>query len=135
MIFVLVEAGKNIRSVMGNNESKSLILAKEFLGKEVEVVIDRPLGSKHPKHGFVYEVNYGYVSSVKAPDGEDLDAYYLGTDDALEKVKGIVKAVIHRLDDDDDKLVVVPENINMTDDEIEKSIEFQEKWFDHQILR
>jgi len=27
------------------------MIAKDFL--EVEIVIDRPLGSKHPKHGFV----------------------------------------------------------------------------------
>ncbi len=54
-------------------ESKSLNLAKKFLGKEVEVVFDRPLGSKHPKHGFVYEVNYGYLDGVKATDGEDRD--------------------------------------------------------------
>ena len=32
-------------------------------GKEVEVKIDRQLGTNHPKHGFVYEVNYGYFYS------------------------------------------------------------------------
>ena len=67
-------------------DSKSLALAKQFLGKEVEVVFDRPLGSKHPKHGFVYEANYGYLDGVKAPDGDDLDAYFLGTDQPLQKV-------------------------------------------------
>ena len=29
-----------------------------YLGQKVNVIIDRPLGSKHPKHGFLYEVNY-----------------------------------------------------------------------------
>jgi len=52
--------------------------AKEFLGKKVEMVIDRPLGSKHHKHGFLYEANYGYIPNTKSPDGEELDAYYLG---------------------------------------------------------
>ncbi len=37
------------------------INAKEFIGKDVEIVIDRALGTKHPKHGFIYTVNYGYV--------------------------------------------------------------------------
>ena len=101
--------------------SKSLELAKHFLGKEVEVEFDRPLGSKHPKHGFIYEVNYGYIKGIKAPDGEDLDAYYLGTEQSLEKAKGVVRAIIHRLDNDDDKLVVMSESIFMTDDEIEKN--------------
>ena len=119
---------------MENNLSKSFEIAKEFLGKEVEIIIDRPLGSKHPKHNYIYEVNYGYLPGIIAPDGEDLDAYYLGEDKAIEKAKGIVKAIIHRLDDDDDKLVVIPENINMTDEEIEKAVTFQEKWFNHEII-
>ncbi len=120
---------------METSNSKSLELAKQFLGKEVEVIFDRPLGSKHPKHGFTYEVNYGYLENVKAPDGEDLDAYYLGTNQPLQKVTGIVKAIVHRLDNDDDKLVVMPKNISMNDDEISRSVHFQEQWFKHQILR
>lgn len=115
--------------------SKSLELAKQFLGKEVEVVFDRPLGSKHPKHGFTYEVNYGYLEGVKAPDGEDLDAYFLGTDQSLQKAKGVVKAIVHRLDNDDDKLVVMPQTISMTDEEIETVVKFQEQWFKHEIIR
>ena len=34
--------------------------AYEYIGKKVDIKIDRPLGSKHPKHDFIYEVNYGY---------------------------------------------------------------------------
>ena len=34
--------------------------AKDFLGKEVSVEIDRPLGTRHPKHGFMYMLNYGF---------------------------------------------------------------------------
>lgn len=41
---------------------------KDFLGKEVEVAIDRPLGTTHPKPRFVYEVNYGYIPNTKSPD-------------------------------------------------------------------
>ncbi|OGI99703.1 hypothetical protein A3H53_01430 [Candidatus Nomurabacteria bacterium RIFCSPLOWO2_02_FULL_40_10] len=120
---------------MENNPSKSLQIARQFLGKEVEVVFDRPIGTKHPKFGFVYEVNYGYIPNVKAPDGEDLDAFFLGVNQSLEKATGIVKAIIHRLEDDDDKLVIMSKEINMTDEEIEKTVKFQEKWFKHQILR
>lgn len=49
--------------------------SKNFIGKEVNIVIDRALGTKHPKHGFVYTVNYGYVPNVISGDGEALDAY------------------------------------------------------------
>lgn len=110
--------------------------ARNFLGKEVEVVIDRPLGSKHPKHGFVYEANYGYIPDTKSPDGEELDAYYLGVNKPLEKAKGVCLAIIHRTNDDDDKLVVVPKSKReISDKEIEKQTKFQERWFEHVIIR
>jgi len=108
---------------------------KVFLGKEVEVVMDRPLGSKHPKHGFMYEANYGYLPNTVSPDGEELDAYYLGTDKPLKKAKGICIAIIHRTNDNDDKLIVVPEGTELTDEEIENLTNFQEQWFEHEIIR
>ncbi len=110
--------------------------AKDFLGREVEVNIDRPLGSKHPKHNFLYETNYGYIANTISPDGEELDAYYLGVDKTLKKAKGICIAVIHRTNDNDDKLVVVPESkAKMLDEEIERQTHFQEQWFKHIIIR
>jgi len=115
------------------NKSESLKIAKEYLGKEVEVVIDRPMGSKHPKHSFIYEVHYGHLQGIKAPDGEDLDAYYIGENRLLEKGVGRCIAIIHRKDDDDDKLVVSA--LALTDEEIEKLVGFQEKYFYHIIIR
>jgi inorganic pyrophosphatase len=107
-----------------------------YLGKIVRVKMDRPLGSCHPKHGFKYEVNYGYVPETKAPDGEEIDAYVLGVDKSLEKFSGKCIAIVHRLNDDDDKLVVVPESgEKMTDDEIKKLTSFQEQYFKSVIIR
>jgi inorganic pyrophosphatase len=110
-----------------------------YLGQKVNVVIDRPLGSKHPKRGFVYKVNYGYIPNTKSPDGEELDAYVLGVDKQSlpqgGKTTGICIAVIHRIDDNDDKLVITPNGEDFSDKEIEKLVEFQEKWFKHVILR
>lgn len=111
------------------------MLAKQFLGKDVDVVIDRQLGTKHPKHGFVYDVNYGFVAGVLAPDGEELDAYYLGVDKPVERGTGKCVAIIHRTNDDDDKLVVVAEGFDPSDEEIDSLVQFQEKWFEHQIVR
>jgi|SRR3989344_5369634 len=106
------------------------------VGKIVDAVIDRPLGSTHPKHGFRYEVNYGYVPGTKAPDGEELDAYVLGVDEPLKTFRGKCIAVIHRTNDNDDKLVVVPENAEgLSDDEIRTLTHFQERWFRSVILR
>jgi inorganic pyrophosphatase len=115
--------------------SISLELAKEQLGKKVTVTMDRPLGSTHPKHGFVYDVNYGYIAGIKAPDGEDLDAYFLGVDTPIQTGEGVCIAIAHRRDNDDDKLIVVPEGVTMTDEEILSATHFQEQWFDTVIVR
>ena len=60
----------------------------EYLGKTVAIKIDRHLGSKHPKHGFVYELNYGFVPDTISPYGEELDAYLLGVDTPVETFTG-----------------------------------------------
>lgn len=109
--------------------------AKDYIGKIVSVKIDRPLGSVHPKHGFVYPVNYGYIPGTVSGDGEELDAYVLGEHKPLDTFEGRVIAVIHRLDDDDDKLVVMQDGRNYTDEQITALTEFQERWFKSTILR
>lgn len=120
---------------MDHRESTSFKVAKTFLGQQVEVEFDRPMGTKHPKYGWEYPINYGYVPGIKAPDGGDLDVYYLGVDEPLEKTAGVCIAVIHRQDDDDDKLVVVPEGVVLTDAEILSEVEFQEQYFDSIVVR
>lgn len=107
----------------------------DYIGKMVEVKVDRPLGSKHPVYNFVYEQNYGYIENTISGDGEELDAYILGVDEPVEKFYGKVIAVIKRLEEDDDKLIVTEKDKNFTDEEIEKLIYFQEKWKKHIILR
>ena len=116
-------------------ETESLKLARKYLGKEAKVVFDRPMGTKHHKFGFVYEVNYGYIPNTPAPDGEDLDAFYLGADEPLRKAKEMCIAVVHRNDDDDDKLVVVADGCSPSDEEIMKLVHFQERFFDSEIVR
>ena len=108
---------------------------QEYLGKKVTVTMDRPMGSTHPKHGFIYPVNYGYIDGTISGDGEELDAYVLGEHKPLETFEGIVIAIIHRLNDDDDKLVVMAEGRNYTNEQIDALVEFQEKWFDYEIKR
>ncbi|MBE7075474.1 MAG: inorganic pyrophosphatase [Clostridiales bacterium] len=108
---------------------------RNYIGKKVTVIMDRPLGSKHPKHGFVYPVNYGYIPNTISGDGEELDAYVLGEHKPLEKFEGVVIAVLHRKNDNDDKLIVMKEGRNYTDDQIRALTEFQEQWFKSDIYR
>ena len=34
---------------------------KDYLGKKITIKIDRPLGTRHLKHNFIYLLNYGYA--------------------------------------------------------------------------
>ena len=106
-----------------------------MIGSIVTVIIDRPLGSRHPRHAdIVYPVNYGYIEGVMADDGEYQDAYVLGVDHAAEAFTGRVIAVIHRLNDVEDKLVVAPDGVEFSQEEIEEQVHFQERYFQHRIL-
>ncbi len=110
-------------------------MVKDYLNKIVNVIIDRPLGSKHPKYGFVYPVNYGFIPNTISGDNEEIDAYILGVNSPIKSFKGKVIAIIHRLNDDDDKLIVTYENNNYTNEEIKNLTHFQEKWFKSIIIR
>ena len=107
----------------------------KYIGNTVKVKIDRPLNSKHPKHGFVYSVNYGFVPNTISGDGEELDCYVLGINKKLESFEGKCIAVIHRTNDNDDKLIIVEEGKNYTDEEIREFTNFQEQYFESEIIR
>lgn len=107
---------------------------KDYLGKKVKVVMDRPMGSKHPKWNFIYPINYGYVPNTISGDGEELDAYIVGIFEPVEEYEGKCIAAIHRLEDDDDKLVIAPEEKIYTKQQIEALVEFQERFFEHEII-
>ncbi|NMA50238.1 MAG: inorganic pyrophosphatase [Mollicutes bacterium] len=115
--------------------SKKIDNAKDFLGKKVKVEMDRPLGTKHPKHGFVYSLNYGFVPGTMSADEEELDAYVLGVFKPEKEFTGKCIAIIHRTNDNDDKLIVVPEGKEYSDEQIIALTEFQEQWFEFEILR
>ena len=97
--------------------------------------IDRPMGSRHPIHGFIYPVNYGFIPGTLEPDGEALDAYVLGIFEPVEEFEGLCTAVIHRLNDEEDKLVLTPAGKAFTDKQIRDLTDFQERFFRSEILR
>lgn len=110
---------------------------RNLLDKYVNVIIDRPIGTKHsdkyPNH--IYPINYGYVPNTISGDNEELDCYILGVFEPLETFKGKCIAIIHRTNDDDDKLIVVPEGRNYSNEEIRVLTEFQERFFESEIIR
>ncbi|MDD4212551.1 MAG: inorganic pyrophosphatase [Bacilli bacterium] len=120
------------------SQNRKLILDYliQFIGKEIDVFIDRPLGSQHPEHqDIVYQVNYGYIKDIIALDGEYQDAYVLGVDKPVESFRGVVIGIIHRMNDNEDKLIVTNRDNQLTNEQIKKEIYFQEKYFKYQIIR
>ena len=110
-------------------------VADDYLNKEVIVKMDRQLGTKHPKHNFMYMLNYGYIPNTISREGEELDAYVVGVYEPIEEFKGRVIAVIRRTNDNDDKLVIAPKGVMYSDDAIRAMTEFQERFFESVIIR
>ena len=110
-------------------------MSREYLNTIVKVKMDRPLGCKHPNHGFIYPVNYGFIPNTVSGDGEELDAYVLGEHKPLDEFEGRVIAIIHRVNDNDDKLVVMKDGRNYTDEQIRALTEFKEQYFESEIIR
>lgn len=109
---------------------------RKYLGTIVDVVVDRPLNSSHPKYpDRIYEVNYGYVPNTVSGDGEELDVYILGVDYPVNEFRGKVIAILHRVNDNDDKLIVVKDDQNYSDEEIREKVNFIEQYFESIIIR
>ena len=126
----------NLLNLIEMKKSKYQPDPRGFLGQEVRVQIDRPLGSAHPRYpDFIYEVNYGFIPNTLAPDGAEIDAYVLGVAEPLKTFTGLCAALLHRKDDEDDKLIVVPRGLNLTDEQILAATHFQEQYFDTQLIR
>ena len=109
--------------------------SKDYIGKIVKVKIDRPLGSKHPNWNMIYTLNYGFVPNTVSGDGEELDCYVLGVFEPVEEFEGKCIAVIKRVNEDDDKLIIVPRDKKYSDEQIEALTEFQERFFERKIIR
>ena len=104
---------------------------ERMLGKTITVIVDRPMGACHPVYrDMIYPINYGYIAGVLAPDGEEQDAYILGVDEPVGEFTGVVIAIIHRLNDVEDKLVVAPSGAEFSLEEILAQTAFQEKYFE-----
>ena len=111
------------------------MLIREYLGKSVTVVIDRPVGFHHVTKGIHldYTINYGYLPGVMGGDGEEQDVYVLGVSEPLETFTGRIIGAVHRSDDNEDKFIAAPEGMYVTRQEAEAAISFVEQYFDSTV--
>ena len=107
---------------------------RDWLGRTVDVTIDRPMGSEHPDGGLTYPVNYGYVPGTLAGDGEEIDAYLLGPEGPVAAASGRVVAVVLRADDVEGKLVVHTGEAVPAVAAIEAAVAFEERYFDSTVV-
>ena len=118
---------------------KKLIIREKLetmIGQNVNVYIDRPIGSVHPKHNDIsYPINYGYIKEIIAVDGDYQDVYVLGEDNVIDYCSGKVYAVIERENDVEDKLIVTTDDKDYSNEEIKEKINFQEKFFKYKIVK
>ena len=127
---------KKFNDVLDESKNSNLMSSNtDYLNKIIDIKIDRQLGTKHPKHGFYYPVNYGYIPNTISGDGEEIDCYLLGVHDPVESYHGKCIGIIHRTNDDDDKLIICPVDKDYSNDAIEALVEFQEKYFKHILIR
>lgn len=106
-------------------------IIRQLMGRQVHVIVDRPIGHVHK--GMVYPVNYGYIPSILAGDGEEQDAYILGISEPLTEFDGRVIGAVLRADDCEDKLVVAPEGMVFHQGQIAEAVHFQEQYFDTKV--
>ena len=116
----------------GNDSAVRDQAVLEWMGKEVHVVVDRPIGYRHGD--MVYPLNYGYIPGVTAPDGEEQDVYILGVNEPITSFDGQVIAAIRRKNDCEDKLVAAPFGEVYHQGEIAQAVHFQEQYFDSRII-
>ena len=101
-----------------------------ILGRTVIGTVDRPIGSAHPQHpDMIYPINYGYVNGVFAGDSEEQDAYVFGVSKPIRTFTGTVIAVLHRLNDCEDKWIVSADGSRPDRDGILQAIAFQEQYY------
>jgi predicted kinase len=112
----------------------SAMRANACLGKRISIQIDRPLGSSHPEHGFRYPVNYGFVPETLGGDGEALDAYVLEVTEPLKTFEGECIAIVRRRKERDDKLVIVPSGLSLSEKEVRRALDFQEQFFESDFI-
>lgn len=107
-----------------------------YLGQIVDIEIDRPVGYIHRKGEKVlhYPINYGYIPGVLGGDGEELDVYLLGVTRPVTRYRGRIIGIVYRADDVEDKLIMAPEGMAYTVEEMTAAVAFQENYY-HSTVR
>ena len=97
-----------LRRIMTFEERKAQV--RSYLGRVIDVKIDRPIGYIHRKEKY------------------DL-LYVLGIDTPVEECRVRIIGIAHRENDVEDKLIGAPEGMSFTAEQIAEQIAFQERYY------
>ena len=105
--------------------------SRSYLGKTVEIGIDRPIGYIHhkEKYDLEYKINYGYIPGVLGGDDEELDVFLVGVDTPVLSYTGKIIGIVYRADDVEDKLIMAPIGKSFSAKEMALAVHFQEKYY------
>jgi inorganic pyrophosphatase len=79
--------------------------AMDSLGRESELVIDRPKGSHHPRYPQItYPVDYGYLKNTASMDGNGIDVWR-GSDSSV-KIDAVVCTIDLQKKDSEVKILI-----------------------------
>jgi len=107
-----------------------------YIGKNLEATIDRKVGDSHPKYeNCIYPINYGFIPNTVSGDGEELDVYVLGENKPTKTCKGKCIAIIHRTNNNDDKLIMSADGKDYSIREIKEKTYFMEQYFESIIIK
>ena len=70
---------------------------------------------------------------MSGADGEELDVYLLGVDEAVKACTARVIGIVHRRDDEEDKLIAAPRGMIFTKSQMAQAVAFQERYFESEI--
>ena len=74
-----------------NEHNEAFWNALDELVNDSEIVIDRPMGSAHPRFpDFIYRVDYGYLKDTSSMDGAEIDVWVGSGEKTVDAVMCIV---------------------------------------------
>jgi hypothetical protein len=103
---------------------------------KINIEIDRPIGTLHPKReNIYYPINYGFVPGLMGGDDEEQDVYVIDSKVKTKSTKVKIIGIVMRLDDIESKWIgVEDDNANYSRSDIESKIDFQEQYYKTIIL-
>lgn len=111
----------------------AITIAQENIGKTFKVIINRPVGSEHPKYkNHFYPINYGCVDNFV--ENKEIEIYIIDSIEPLNEAIVKIIGIVFRKNDDEIKGIGIVGKDDYTINDIKNHILFQEQYYDIEIF-